>query len=131
MTAIKWKRYQVKKGTRVTSVEQSLKSTLKAINDIYILEEEQPRPEVDKPSGFSKDVVDMIQAGTLVIPDTAEYYLNKYPCIGKVLAHGDKVRYNIPIGTRVLFARYGVQRDQVDGNNYVFVREVDIHAIFN
>ena len=110
---------------------QQSKSTLRAINDIYVLEEEAPRPEVDKPSGFTKDVVESISSGKLIIPDTAEYYLNKYPCIGKVIDHGDKVRYNIPVGTKVLFARYGVQRDQVDGKNYVFVREADLHAILD
>ena len=125
---IKWKGYPVKKGTRATTAVQSSKSTLKAINDIYILEEEAPKPEVDKPSGFTKDVVDMVTSGKLIIPDTAQYYLNKYPCIGTVLAHGDTTRYNIPIGTRVLFARYGVQRDQIDGKDYVFVREADLHA---
>ena len=121
----------MKKGTRATTAAQSSKSTLRAINDIYILEEEAPRPEVDKPSGFTKDVVSMIDEGKLIIPETAEFYLNKYPCIGKVMAHGDRVRYNISIGTRVLFARYGVQRDQVYGKDYVFVREADIHAILD
>ena len=75
---IKWKGYPVKKGTRATTAVQSSKSTLKAINDIYILEEEAPKPEVDKPSGFTKDVVDMVTSGKLIIPDTAQYYLNKY-----------------------------------------------------
>ena len=111
--------------------ETSRKVGLWALNDMYVLEEEQPRPEVDKPSGFSKEVVDMIDRGTLVIPDTAEYYLNKYPCIGTVLAHGDKARYKIEVGTKVLFARYGILREQVNGKNYVFVRECDLHAILD
>jgi len=60
MTKIKWKGYPVKKGTRVTTAVQSSKSTLRAINDIYILEEEAPKPEVDKPSGFADMRIDLI-----------------------------------------------------------------------
>ena len=110
---------------------QKLKSSLKAINDIYILEEEPIDYEVDKPSGFSKEVIEMVKSGGLAIPETAEFYMKKYPCVGKVLAFGDRTRYRIPIGSRVLFARHGVQRDQVEGKDYVFVREADLHAILD
>ena len=110
---------------------QKSKSSLKAINDIYILEEEPIDLEVDTPSGLSKDVVHAIKSSLLHLPETAEFYAKKYPCIGKVLARGDVTRYEIPIGTRVLFARHGIQRDQVDGKDYVFVRECDLHAILS
>ncbi len=98
---------------------------------MYILEEDAVDFEVDRPSGLTTDVIDMVKSGKLVLPEQAEFYAKKYPCIGKVLAFGDKARYKIPVGSKVLFARHGVQRDQVDKKNYVFVRECDIHCVLN
>ena len=113
------------------SLKKPGSTALKALNDIYILEEEPLDYEVDTPSGLSKDVVDMVRKGLLAIPESAEFYAKKYPCIGKVISHGDGVRYAVEPGTRVLFARHGVQRDQIGGKDYVFVRECDIHAVLD
>lgn len=110
---------------------QKLRSSLKAINDMYVLVEEAIDWEVDKASGVTKEVAQSLIEGKLVIPEMAEFYAKKYPCVGKVVAHGDRVKYIIPIGTRVVFARLGVQRDQIDGKDYVFVRECDLHAILD
>ncbi len=118
-----------------SKMEKLLKPGLKAlskpraINDMYVLEEEPVDYEVDKPSGLTSEVVDSIKSGKLIIPEIAEFYVKKYPCIGKVISFGDKSRYKIPVGSRVLFARMGGMREQVDSNNYVFIRECDIHAV--
>lgn len=104
---------------------------MKALNDILILEEEPVDFEVDNPSGLTKEVVKAIKGSKLVLPEQAEFYAKKYPCIGKVVASGSKCKYGIAIGARVLFARMGVMREQVNGKNYVFVRECDIHAVLD
>ncbi len=104
---------------------------MKALNDILVLEEEPVDFEVDNPSGLSKAVVEALKSSKLVIPEEAEFYAKKYPCIGKVLFSGSKCKYGIAIGARVLFARFGVMREQVDGKNLVFVREQDIHAVLD
>lgn len=110
---------------------RSTRSGLRALNDIYILEEEPIDFEVDNPSGLTSQVVDSVKSGKLVLPEIAEFYAKKYPCIGKVLAYGDKSRYRIEPGTRVVFARGGIVRDQIDGKDYVFIREADINAIID
>lgn len=104
---------------------------LKALNDIYIIEEDPIDYERDKASGLTGEVVDSIKQGTLVIPETAEFYAKKYPCTGKVLAHGDKCKYNVEPGTRITFGRGGILREQIDGKDYVFMREADILAILS
>jgi len=138
-TTQKWKKSQPQTVTLATGVgEYTLLETeklrshgLKALNDIYILEEEPIDFEVDKPSGMTKEVVEALKTALLHIPETAEFYAKKYPCIGKVLDRGDKTRYKLELGTRVVFARGGVQRDQIEGKDYVFVREADLHAILD
>ncbi len=104
---------------------------MKALNDILVLEEEAVDFEVDNPSGLSKAVVAALKSSKLVIPEQAEYYAKKFPCIGRVLYSGSKCKYGIANGTRVLFARHGVMREQVDGKNLVFVREADLHAVLD
>lgn len=104
---------------------------MKALNDILILEEEPVDFEVDNPSGLTSDVVSAVKSGLIALPEQAEFYAKKYPCIGKVIASGSKCKYGISTGARVLFARLGVMREQVNGKNYVFVRESDIHAILD
>lgn len=97
---------------------------------MVVIEEEPVDFEVDKPSGLTKDVVEMVKSGGLVLPEVAEFYAKKYPCIGKVIALGDKIKY-LNVGNRVLFARHGGLREQVDGKDYVFIREPDVHAILD
>ena len=138
-TTTKWKRSQQATVTPATGVGVSTLSEmvklrnpgLRALNDIYILQEEPVDFEVDKASGLTKTVVDSIKSGLIVIPEVAEFYAKKYPCVGKVITHGDKTRYNIEPGTRVLFARLGGLREQIDGKDYVFIREIDLHAVLD
>ena len=109
----------------------SPKAGLKVLNDICIVEEDPIDYEVDKPSGLSQEVVNMVKSGKLVIPETAEFYAKKYPCTGKLLYQGPKCKNGIPIGSRVLFARDGAIRDKINGKDYAIMREIDIHAIID
>lgn len=136
---MKWKPSQPVTATPATGAEASTSSEkvklrnhgLKVLNDMYVIEEEPVDFEVDKPSGLTSEVVNMVKSGGLILPETAEFYAKKYPCIGKVIAHGDGTKYNLELGSRVLFARHGGLREQVDGHDYVFIRESDIHCVLS
>lgn len=134
----KWKQFRPLTATPAIGAEVSTLSEteklknpgLRALNNMVVIEEEPVDFEVDKPSGLTKDVVEMVKSGGLVLPEVAEFYAKKYPCIGKVIALGDKIKY-LNVGNRVLFARHGGLREQVDGKDYVFIREPDVHAILD
>lgn len=138
-TKTKWKLSQPQIVTLVTGVgvstssemEKSKSHGLKVLNDMVAIEEEPVDFEVDKPSGLTSDVVSMVKSGGLVLPEVAEFYAKKYPCIGKVVERGPKASHEIKIGNRVLFARHGGLREQVDGKDYVFIRSCDVHAILD
>lgn len=119
------------KSRKKEAVSTGLKYTLKALNDFYIVEEEPIELTNDRDSGLTKDVVDSLKSGLLVLPDSAEYFANKFPFRGRVIAKGDRTRYDIPIGTRVMFARLGGQRWQDGDKQYLTLREQDIHAIID
>ena len=106
---------------------QSSKSTLKAINDIYIIEEDPI--ETSYESGVSSEVTEALKSGRLFIPDAYSNFTEKYPCRGTVVAAGDKVKYHIPLGAKVVYARMGVQRYQLNGKNLCTIRECDIHYV--
>ena len=123
----------MKKGTRATTVAQSSKSTLRAINDIVIIEEDPIDYETDKPSGLTKEVVESLKAGTLVTPDIAEYYVKKWPCTGTIISFGSRCKNKdiLEVGMRVSFPKEGVCRETIEGTKYVFIRDDSIHAILN
>jgi co-chaperonin GroES (HSP10) len=105
---------------------------LKALNDIYIIEEDPIDWEVDAASGLTPEVMDMLKSGKLVLPDQGDYFAKKFPCTGKVLAKGDKSRYEeASVGSRVAFARLGGQRWKTSGKSYVSIREKDLHCVLN
>ena len=116
----------MKKGTRATTVAQSSKSTLKAINDIYIVLEDPVETAYD--TGVSADVTEAIKSGKLIIPEKWQDFSQKYPCKGIVISRGDKCKYPIEVGDRIIYARLGVQRYQIDGKTLCDVRESDIHG---
>src|SRR3990167_2752077 len=126
-TKTKWRQCRQVTVTLATGAEEStLLETeklgnpgLRALNDMVIIEEEPVDFEVDKPSGLTKDVVEAIKSSLLHIPETAEFYAKKYPCVGKILTIGDKTWYKLEVGTRVVFARQGGLREQIDGKDYV------------
>ena len=104
--------------------------SLKALNDIYIIQEDGIDFERDDASGMTPEVVAALQSKKLYVPDTAEYYAKKYPFRGVVVQKGDlcKKYPEVTIGTRVMYAPLGVVRYKVDDKRYCNVRECDLHA---
>jgi len=135
------KRSQGKKGTHVISAEESTKGrtktessqkstyTLRALNDVVLVEEDDPEMESGGYTGFSKSAIDALKSGLLVAPEITEDAVKKYPGRGKVLAIGDKVNNGVQVGDRVMLSRFGGQREYYLGNNYIFVRQSEILAI--
>ena len=119
----------MKKDTRVTSVGRSSKFILKAINDIYIIEEDPIETVYD--TGLKAEVTEAIKSKKLFIPDAYSDYVNKYPCRGKVISKGNKCREDIKVGDKVIYARLGVQRYQLGEKNLCDVRECDIHGVLS
>ncbi len=137
MTTKNLRKYQAKLDTPVIGVvgfmnstkkEKSSLPTLKALNDIYIIEEEPVETVYD--TGVSAIVTEAIKSKKLFIPDAYKDFAEKYPCRGNVIAKGNKCKYDIKVGDKVVYARLGVQRYQHDGKTLCDVRECDLHGIF-
>ena len=101
---------------------------LKALNDIYIIEEDPLDWYSETDSNLSKDVVDALKGGLLYVPEAHEDFAKKFPCTGRIVSVGERTKYKLPVGTRVIFARLGVQRYTIDGKQYADVRECDLHG---
>ena len=106
---------------------KSEKSGLRAINDIYIIEEEPVETVYE--TGLTSAVTDAIKEKRLFIPDAYKDFAEKYPCRGKVIAKGSKCKEAIEVGDRVIYARLGVQRYTHNTKMLCDVRECDIHAV--
>ncbi|MHB1688035.1 MAG: co-chaperone GroES [Ignavibacteriaceae bacterium] len=63
----------------------------------------------------------------LIIPDTAK----EKPRMGKVIAVGtdEDLREKVKEGNKVLFAKYGGEEINVDGNDYKIIQRADILAV--
>ena len=67
-------------------------------------------------------------AGGLIIPDTAK----EKPLAGKVIAVGPgtkEVTMEVKVGDQVLYGKYAGQEIQVDGEDYLIMKQNDILAI--
>lgn len=125
-------------ATRVVLFGGSMKKTeksspsmlsLQALNDIYIIEEDQVQTT---DTGLSGEVERAIKESRIIIPDAYQDYTQKFPCTGKVISKGEKTKYaKVLVGTRVVFARLGVQRYKIDGKSYCNCLESDLHAILD
>ena len=102
-------------------------STLKVLNDIYLIEEDEMEHEYD----LSGEVEEAVRSGKLHIPDAFEDYSKKVPDKGVLIAQGPDVKYKLALGTRVLYGRFAGSRFKYDGKNLVRVREYDVHAVIN
>ncbi len=100
---------------------------LRALNDIYIIEEEPVESSYD--TGLKPEVSTAIKEKRLFIPEAYKNFAEKYPCRGKVISKGDKTKYDVPVGSTVIYARLGVQRYQMNGRTLCDVRECDVHAV--
>jgi len=110
-----------------------LKSSLKAINDFVIINEDKVDYEVDVHSGLTSEVVDSLKSGLLVAPERTEHYVKKFPCTGTIISFGRNCinKDILSIGMKVMFPKMGVCREIVDGVLYTIVRSDDIHAIIS
>ena len=105
---------------------------LRALNDYYIIEEDAMDIYNDMESGINKDVASALKSGKLIIPDAYQDYAMKFPCRGTIISKGDKTKYEeLQIGTRVDYARLGVQRYKFKDKSYCNCKETDIHAILD
>ena len=67
-------------------------------------------------------------AGGLIIPDTAK----EKPLVGKVIAVGPgtkDVQMEVKVGDQVLYGKYAGQEIQIDGVDYLMMKQNDILAI--
>ena len=67
-------------------------------------------------------------AGGLIIPDTAK----EKPLAGKVFAVGpgtNEVKMEVKAGDQVLYGKYAGQEIQIDGVDYLIMKQNDILAI--
>ena len=67
-------------------------------------------------------------AGVLIIPDTAK----EKPLAGKVIAVGtgtSEIKMEVKVGDQVLYGKYAGQEINVDGTDYLIMKQQDILAI--
>ena len=67
-------------------------------------------------------------AGGLIIPDTAK----ENPLAGKVIAVGpgtSEIKMEVKVGDQVLYGKYAGQEINVDGTDYLIMKQQDILAI--
>ncbi|MBE7445198.1 MAG: co-chaperone GroES [Planctomycetia bacterium] len=72
-------------------------------------------------------------AGGIVLPDTAKEKPKEGKVIaigdGKLLKNGERAKFQVKKGERVLFSSYGGTEVKVDGEEYLLMSEDDILAI--
>lgn len=72
-------------------------------------------------------------SGGIILPDTAK----EKPQIGKVvetgpgklLENGKRAKMSVKKKDEVIYARYGGNEVEIDGEKYVILRESDVHGI--
>ena len=72
-------------------------------------------------------------AGGIVLPDTAKEKPKEGKVIalgdGRVLKSGQRAKFQIKKGDRVLFSSYGGTEVRIDGEDYLLMSEDDILAV--
>jgi chaperonin GroES len=72
-------------------------------------------------------------AGGIVLPDTAKEKPKEGKVValgdGKVLKSGERAKFQIKKGDRVLFSSYGGTEVRIDGEDYLLMSEDDILAV--
>lgn len=128
---------QKKNGTHATCAERSMKklkikqaaqqpsqSILQVLNDLYLVEEDEMMVD-----SASKDVTKAIEEGKLHIPEAYKAFYEKVPYTGTVIAKGDKLKYQIPLGSKIMYGKYSCQRFQHGDRRLLIVKERDVHGI--
>ena len=72
-------------------------------------------------------------AGGIVLPDTAKEKPKEGKVIaigdGRILKSGERVKFQVKKGDRVLFSSYGGTEVKIDGEEYLWMSEDDILAV--
>lgn len=72
-------------------------------------------------------------AGGIVLPDTAKEKPREGKVIalgdGKLLKNGERAKFQVKKGERVLFSSYGGTEVKIDGEEYLLMSEDDILAV--
>ncbi|HHT9136385.1 MAG TPA: co-chaperone GroES [Candidatus Wunengus sp. YC60] len=72
-------------------------------------------------------------AGGIVLPDTAKEKPKEGKIIalgdGKILKSGERAKFQVKKGDRVLFSSYGGTEVKIDGEDYLLMSEDDILAV--
>ena len=72
-------------------------------------------------------------AGGIVLPDTAKEKPKEGKIIalgdGKILKSGERAKFQVKKGDRVLFSSYGGTEVKIDGEDYLLMTEDDILAV--
>ncbi len=74
-------------------------------------------------------------AGGIVLPDTAKEKPREGKVIavgdGKLLKGGERAKFQVAKGDRVLFSSYGGTEVKIDGEEYLLMSEDDILAVID
>ncbi|MBU6391429.1 MAG: co-chaperone GroES [Planctomycetota bacterium] len=74
-------------------------------------------------------------AGGIVLPDTAKEKPKEGKVIalgdGKLLKSGERAKFQVKKGNRVLFSSYGGTEVKIDGEEYLLMSEEDILAVID
>ena len=74
-----------------------------------------------------------VEKGDIIIPDTAKEKPQEGTVAavgtGKLDDNGKKIEFNVKVGDKVLFSKYGGTEIKIDGENYLIMREADILGI--
>jgi len=76
-----------------------------------------------------------VKKGGIIIPDTAK----EKPQEGKIIAlgtgktddSGKKIPFEVRVGERIMFSKYGGTEIKFDGEEHVILREEDILGVLN
>ena len=71
--------------------------------------------------------------GGIVLPDTAKEKPQKGEIVavgpGRLLDSGERVPMEVKVGDKIIYAQYGGTEVEVEGDEYLILRESDILAI--
>ncbi|MBI2472124.1 MAG: co-chaperone GroES [Planctomycetes bacterium] len=74
-------------------------------------------------------------AGGIVLPDTAKEKPKEGKIIalgdGRILKSGERAKFQVKKGDRVLFSSYGGTEVKIDGEDYLLMSEDDILAVID
>ena len=116
-------------------------STVPVHTDGQRLDASQHQPSVERASNCTDRIlVERLEEqeqkrGGIIIPDTAKEKPQEGKVIavgtGKVTDEGKRLGLDVKVGDKILFGKYSGSEVQVDGHEYMIMREEDILAILS